>query len=147
MHLDAALVACPVDERLGESSSDARSACVATHIHASQHAESHRLTRRTRLCRISSDVADDSSVASSNQNHRVVIAEQPPEVRRSLSQRPCHVGVGIVNSGILGEEQRFEFDERFDVTMARDLHTRHVSTVAKDVNEQCPDFPSAGTQL
>ena len=43
---NAALVTRPVDERGGESSSDARSACVATHVHASQHAEGHRLTLR-----------------------------------------------------------------------------------------------------
>ena len=90
MHLDAALVACPVDERLGESSSDARSACVATHIHASQHAEGHQLTRRTRLCRESSDVADDCSIASSNQNHRVVadhVDAGIEKMREELSQR------------------------------------------------------------
>ena len=50
-----------------------------------------------------------------------------------------------MHSGILGEDQRFEFDERFDVTVVSDQHTRHVSTVAKGVNEQCPDFRSAGT--
>ena len=125
MHLDAALLACPVNERLGESLPDALSASIAAHVHASQDTEGHRLTSRARSCRVSNDVADNGAVASSNQNRRAVVGKQPVEVGRTLSQRPRHVGLGIMHTGVLSEQQRFEFDQRFDVTPVRDLNTRH----------------------
>jgi hypothetical protein len=56
---------------------------------------------------------------------RVVVGEQPLEVGCFLSLWPCHVDVGIMYAGVLGEEERFELDERFDVILARDLHTRY----------------------
>lgn len=123
--LDAALVACPVDERLGESLPDACPAGIATHIHASQDTKDDRLTSRARRRCVPNDVADDCAVTSSDQDHRAVVDEQPLEVGRSLSQRPRHIRMGIMHPGVFREEERFEFDERFNVTLIRDFHARH----------------------
>jgi hypothetical protein len=125
MDLDAALMACPFDERLGETLPDACAPIIATDVHASQHTEGHRLAGWARLCGVPSDQPDDRVVASSNEDNCGVVCEKPPKVSRPLTKRPRHVGVGIVHASILREEQSFEFDERFKVTLVGELHNRH----------------------
>lgn len=146
--LDAALMACPFDERLGETLPDACAPIIATDVHASQHTEGHRLASWARLCGVPSDQPDDRVVASSHDDNCGVVCEKPPKVACALSQRSRHVGVGIMHASILREEQSFEFDERFKVTLVGELHNRHPANRSDESDgprdEFCPSTVISG---